>query len=361
MSLRRTVERLAEFPTRNSLSPDLRPAVEWLADEYRAIPGMHVEIMEFNLPAGPRVPQETPVCQLIATLPGPSPHLVMQSAHIDSLCLGTDPATGRAPGANDDASGVAVGLEVARYLAASAHRNTLRFVAYCGEEQGLLGSKALAARATAEQWPLLGILNNDMVGSSTNLNGQKEAHALRVYADLPARELARYAEWQVRQAMPDFSLRLHYRADRFGRGGDHTPFALAGFPALRFTEVYEEWAHQHTPEDTPENMDFDLLARSAQANEVIMRSLAASGPAPTQVTFDPAASYHTQLSWQAEPGETYEVYYRLTSAATWEGCLRVGATDHVEIRDLNKDEYLFAVAATGGIPVEAAPQNRSGA
>lgn len=356
MSVRATVERLSSFPTRNSLSPYLRPAVDWLASEYAAIPGMDVEIMEFVLPEGPRVPKPTPVCQLIATLRGETDQLVIQSAHIDSLCLGVDPVSGNAPGANDDASGIAAGLEAARRLAKERHRHSLRFVAFCGEEQGLLGAKALAARAVEEGWSILGVLNNDMVGSSQNLNGQKEAHALRVYADTPGRELARYAEWQVRNQMPDFRLRLHYRADRFGRGGDHTPFAQQGFPALRLTEVYEEWEHQHTPLDTPENMDFELLERSAEANEVVLRALANSGQSPKGVSFATKAGYHTELAWESSAGASYEVYWRLTSSPLWDGCLAVGACDSVVMRDLNKDEFIFGVAATGGIPVEATPR-----
>lgn len=350
-ALKEIVEHLSSFPTRNSLSPYLRPAMEWVADQYRAIPGMEVELMEFILPVGPRVPEPTPVVQVIATLRGERSDLVMQSAHVDSLCLGVNPVDGRAPGANDDASGVAVGICVARSLAHQKPKNSLKFVATCGEEQGLLGAKALAARAKEEHWPILGILNNDMVGSSRNLNNQSEPHALRLYSDLPARELARYAEWVVRQTSSDFKLKMHLRPDRFGRGGDHTPFANLGFPAVRLTEVHEEWAHQHTSEDTVENMDFEFLARSAEANRVVMDQLSKSGPAPTNVTFDPKAGYHTNLSWQGEP-QAYQVFWRETSSATWQGCQRVTGQG-AEMKNLNKDEFIFGVAAEHGVPVEA--------
>lgn len=350
-ALREIVEHLASYPTRNSLSPYLRPAMEWVADQYRAIPGIEVELMEFTLPVGNRVPEPTPVVQVIATLPGEGHDMVMQSAHVDSLCLGVDPKTGRAPGANDDASGVAVGICVARSLSGQPSKNTLRFVAYCGEEQGLLGAKALAARAKEEGWPILGILNNDMVGSSRNLNGQSEPNALRLYSDLPAREFARYAEWVVRQNCPDFRLKMHLRPDRFGRGGDHTPFANLGFPAVRLTEVYEEWDHQHTPEDTVENMDFEFLARSAEANRVVMDTLSKAEPAPTNVTFDPKAGYHTHLKWEGE-ASTYEVFWRETSSATWQGSQVVTGTD-ATMKNLNKDEFIFGVAAKNGVPVEA--------
>ncbi len=349
--LREIVEHLSSFPTRNSLSPYLRPAMEWVADQYRAIPGMEVELMEFNLALGNRVPEPTSVVQVIATLPGDRPDIVMQSAHVDSLCLGADPKTGRAPGANDDASGVAVGICVARALAAEQRRSTLRFVAYCGEEQGLLGAKALAKRAQEEDWPILGILNNDMVGSSRNLNSQCEANALRLYSDVPAREFARYAEWVVRQSCADFRLKLHLRPDRFGRGGDHTPFANLGFPAVRLTEVFEEWAHQHTTEDTIENMDFEFLARSAEANRVVIDALSNAEAAPINVRFDPKAGYHTNLSWQGE-GQAYQVFWRETSSAIWQGCQRVTGQG-AEMKNLNKDEFIFGVAAEHGVPVEA--------
>ncbi len=379
--LRSIVEHLSSYPTRNSHSAYLRPAMEWVAEQYQAIPGMEVELMEFMLPVGRRVPEPTPVVQVIATLPGDCPDIVMQSAHVDSFVLNGDQATARAPGANDDASGVAVGICVARALALErgapaphplttsgagaphsgaggagaphSRRNTLKFVAYCGEEQGLLGAKALADRAVAENWSVLGILNNDMVGSSTNLNGQSERNALRLYSDLPAREFARYAEWTVRQNCPDFRLKMHLRADRYGRGGDHTPFANAGFPAVRLTEVFEEWAHQHTTEDTVENMDFELLARSAEANRVVMDALSRAHPAPQNVRFDPAAGYHTLLSWDAEPGVEYCIFWRETSSAIWEGSEILGSVSEAKIVNRNKDEYVFGVAAEGGIPVEA--------
>ncbi len=358
--LRTIVEHLSSYPTRNSHSEFLRPATEWVAEQYRAIPGMEVEMMEFTLPVGRRVPEPTPVVQVIATLPGDSSDIVMQSAHVDSFVLSGEQATARAPGANDDASGVAVGICVARALALEcgapaprSRRNTLKFVAYCGEEQGLLGAKALADRAVAENWSVLGILNNDMVGSSTNLNGQCERNALRLYSDLPAREFARYAEWMVRQNCPDFRLKMHLRADRYGRGGDHTPFANAGFPAVRLTEVFEEWAHQHTTEDTVENMDFELLACSAEANRVVMDALSRAHPAPQNVRFDPAAGYHTLLSWDAEPGVEYRVFWRETSRAIWEGSELLGVVSEAKMANLNKDEYVFGVAAENGIPVEA--------
>lgn len=379
-NLRSIVEHLSSYPTRNSHSAYLRPAMEWVAEQYRAIPGMEVEMMEFTLPVGRRVPEPTPVVQVIATLPGDSPDIVMQSAHVDSFVLEGEQATARAPGANDDASGVAVGICVARALAlesgapaphsppASAagaphsgtsgagaplsRRNTLKFVAYCGEEQGLLGAKALAERATAEHWNVLGILNNDMVGSSRNLNGQQEGNALRLYSGEPAREFARYAEWTVRQA-GDFRLKFQLRADRFNRGGDHTPFANAGFPAVRLTEVFEEWAHQHTLEDTVDNMDFEFLARSAEANRVVMDRLSRASAAPTEVQFALKAGYHAELSWKSEPGVRYEVYWRPTASAVWEGMLEVGETDHALLKNLNKDDYFFGVSALGGVPVEA--------
>ncbi len=281
----------------------------------------------------------------------------MQSAHVDSFVLQGDQATARAPGANDDASGVAVGLAVARTFAGQRRQNTLRFVVYCGEEQGLLGAKALAARATEEKWSVLGILNNDMVGSSTNLNGQKEANALRLYSDLPAREFARYAEWVVRRNCADFRLKMHLRPDRFNRGGDHTPFANAGFPAVRLTEVYEEWAHQHTEADTVENMDFELLARSAEVNRVVMDALSNSAPAPANVVFDTAAGYHTHLTWSATPGVRYQVFWRETSSAIWQGSEAVGEVSTATMRNLNKDEHFFGVASESGVPVEALPAN----
>jgi hypothetical protein len=355
--LRATVTKLASYPTRNSLSKEVHQAAAWLADEYRAIPGIEVELMEYTLPQGRRVPQPTPCVQVVATLKGSSPETIIIGAHLDSLNLSVAPTEGPAPGANDDASGVALTLELARQLAGTTPRRTIKFVAFTGEEQGLLGAIALAQRAKDENWPIVAMLNNDTVGSSRNLSGQENTKQVRVFSEKgdnhDSRELARFIEWTVRQAVDDFTVKLVLRRDRFGRGGDHTPFVLQGFSAVRFIEVHEEFKHQHTPDDLVQQMDFDYLANVTRANLAAVWSLAHALPAPTKVTLVRDQTHDTTLTWEGEPGVPYTVYWRDTASAEWQGSMAVGEVERATVPLVNKDDHIFAVGAAGGVPVLA--------
>jgi hypothetical protein len=352
-----TVERLAAFPTRNSLSPGVRDACAWVADQFRKIPGCEVELMEYVLPAGRRIPEDTPCVQVVATLPGETDDWVLVGGHLDSLNLAGPAATARAPGANDDASGVALALECARLLSGKKYRNTLVFVAFTGEEQGLHGSRALAQREKEKGRKIVAVLNNDTVGASENLSGQSDKSRVRVFSDSAAetgsRELARYVEWLAREAAGEFGVKLVFRSDRFGRGGDHTPFAEAGYPAVRFIEVFEEYSRQHTDQDLPEFVDPQYLANVARVNLHSLRALAMAGPAPGDVRVVRDQSHDTTLSWTAEPGTEYAVYWRATTSPVWEGRQAVGSGGRATIRLMNKDDHVFAVGAVPGVPVEA--------
>lgn len=355
-ALRATVERLSAWNTRNTLTPECREALEWLAAEYAALPGMQVEIMEYILPVGKRVEREQPAYQLIATLPGDSPSIVALGAHLDSLRLGEDPFTAHAPGANDDASGIAACLEVARALAREKRRNTLKVFAFTGEEQGLVGAGACAARAERGGWDLLGLLNNDTVGNCSTLDGCSDRQTVRLFSATPpeggqSRELARYAEFATRGCIEDFEVRLVLRRDRFWRGGDHTPFAARGFSAVRFTESCEEYSRQHTTEDTSASVDFEYLAKVAEANLLTARALLSAGPPARNLTTERAGFSRTRLAWEGEDGE-WAVYWRATTSAVWEGSLEVG--DHGCVIDRVLDDTVFGVGPPGGVPTVGA-------
>ncbi len=355
--LRQTVELLTAFPTRNSLSPNLRPACEALKAQLHQHNALQVELMDYTLPQGRRIPEPTPCTQVIATLPGTRPNRILIGGHLDSLNLSVKPEEGPAPGANDDASGVAVTAEIARILAAQSHPNMLQFIAFTGEEQGLLGATALAARAKSENWIIDAMLNNDAVGSSSNLSGQKDDQSIRIFSEEAethnSRELARFAELIIRETQPEFSAKLVFRRDRFGRGGDHTPFASAGFNAVRFIEVHEEFAHQHTPDDTIDKMDFDYLARVAAANLAVMATLAQAGDSPQEVQIKRDQTHDTTITWKATPGIKYVVYHRETTSPVWQSAVPVGEADSHTVKLVNKDDHIFAVGAEYGVPLEA--------
>ncbi|HZH99411.1 MAG TPA: M20/M25/M40 family metallo-hydrolase [Fimbriimonadaceae bacterium] len=369
--LRATVEKLAGFHTRNTLSPGLTEAAEWLASEYRKIPGVEAELMKYVLPKGRRVPEDKEVVQVVAKLRGTAPDgerkVVIVGGHLDSLNLEVDPVSGRAPGANDDASGVALSLELARVMSTRKWKHDLVFVGFSGEEQGLNGARALARRARAEGWRIEAMLNNDTVGSSGNLSGQRDEKHVRVFSDEPpvrqadaepgplqnSRELARYIEFVTRKAVPDFSVKLVLRRDRFGRGGDHTPFSEEGFSAVRFIEVHEEYTRQHTPHDLPEFMDWRYLANVTRANLVAMTHLADAGAAPENVRIDTKQGHDTTLTWKAQAGVRYVVYWRDTASAVWQGSFEAGEAAAYTVKGINKDDHFFAVGAENGVPIAA--------
>lgn len=357
--LENTVRRLSSFVTRNTLSPGCSDAADWLIGQFQSIPGIQVEKMVYRLPKGQRVPEETDAVQVVATLPGETADCIIVAGHMDSLVIGAEPSSGRAPGANDDATGVAVTLEMARLLSGRKWRNTIKFVAFSGEEQGLLGSKALAKRAKEEGWRIVAVLNNDTVGSPSEKADKASRQSVRVFSEeyqgltgLPhqSRELARYVEFCA-QGIRGFRVRLVYRKDRFGRGGDHSPFVAEGFNGVRITETYEDFHRQHTVEDIADRIDWNYLRNVAKVNLAALQNLAKAGPPPTEVRYDPKQAYDTVVRWKGR-GE-FRVYWRDSASPVWQGSLYVGDAHDALIKGVNKDHCIFAVGAEGGIPVVA--------
>jgi len=306
---------------------------------------------------GRRMVEEKDVVQVVAVLPGRTDRRLLVGGHIDSLNLQDDPVTGRAPGADDDGSGTAVTMELARVFAQKQWEQTLVFVLFSGEEQGLLGSTALAQRAKDEQWNLEAVFNNDIVGSSSNSSGYSNTKEIRVFSeesdDHQSRELARFTEWTVRHALDDFGVKLVLRLDRFGRGGDHSSFSSLGFNAIRFCEVHEEFDRQHNGEDNPEFIDPQYIRNAARANFAVMSAMADAKPAPTRVRVDRRQGHDTRLTWSSEEGVEYVVYWRDSASPVWQGSFSAGAVSEFTVMGINKDDHTFAVGAVGGLPVVA--------
>ncbi|MBI5708665.1 MAG: M20/M25/M40 family metallo-hydrolase [Armatimonadetes bacterium] len=409
--LRATVEKLASFNTRNTNTPELFQAAEWIAGEYKKIPGLQVELYKYQVKRGSRIPADKEVVEVVAVLPGRTNRRILVGGHFDTINMGqgADPFTARSPGANDDGSGTALALELARILSQRKWENTLVFCAFSGEEQGLLGSGALAKRAREENWDLEAVLSNDMVGNTHNDLSQKETKFVRVFSEeyvpspstrtrgadsQPAgvsqstsppvgevgkrsepgegvaappaaqqgegprphnsRELARFIEWQVRQTMKGrHGIKLVFRRDRFGRGGDHTPFVRQGFTAVRFVEVIEEYNRQHTVNDLPEFIDYAYFANNVRANLCSMAALANAGEAPTNVRMVRDQGHHSKITWRGTPGVKYVVYWRETSSPVWQGVFEVGEKTEFIAQKINVDDHMFAVGAVGGVPVAA--------
>jgi Zn-dependent M28 family amino/carboxypeptidase len=216
---------------------------------------------------------------IIATLPGRAnpPQVIIISAHYDSRTVDISDTRSAAPGANDDGSGVAAVLELARALSAQTLDATFKFILFAGEEEGLFGSEHLAPLMRKDGVRIIAMLNNDIIGDVTGSDGRRVDNRVRIFSgdpdNGPSRQLARDAKRIVERAMPAFGVELVAALDRAGRGGDHIAFHYAGFPAIRFIEAVENLEHQHSASDRVEFMDMDYLANVVRANLAVALEL----------------------------------------------------------------------------------------
>ena len=266
-----------------------------------------------------------------------------------------------APGANDNGSGTALTMELARVFAESGLRfeATLAFVLWAGEEQGLVGSRAHVARLANTQTPVEATFNNDIVGNIRGGNGIVDAESVRVYSDGPedsmSRSLARYVERIAAIYVPSHRVRLLARSDRFSRGSDHTAFSSQGYPAVVFREANENFSKQHSAMDTVDGVNVPYLAQNVRVNAAGAASLALAPPAPViidargQVTIGRQPSgYDANLRWKSAPGAVaYRVYWRQASESTWQHTQLVGDVTQFVLTGLSIDDFVFGVAAVG--------------
>lgn len=372
-----TVRKLVSFGTRHTLSSQTDPvrgigaARDWIFRELRSYPGqLSVELQSFVQPPSPRIPVATTITNVLATLRGskdPS-RIYVVSGHYDSRASDPLDAVSDAPGADDDASGVAAVMEIARVLATRDVDATIVFAAVAGEEQGLYGAAHLASKLTGVQ----GMFTNDIVGAAP----AHASHVVRLFAegvptsetpeqaavrrsvggenDSPSRQLARFA---MDLAGTGMTVEVIYRRDRYLRGGDHIPFLERGFPAARFTEPHEDYAHQHQNVrvengvqygDLPEFCDFGYMTRVARVNAAVLWSLATAPGTPRNVRIRTnRLTNETDLVWDVDPAAGgYEVVWRPTEAADWTHRIPVGAVGAHTV-DLSKDNVFFGVRAIG--------------
>ena len=386
--LKATDEHLVSFGTRSTFSETAAPgrgvfaARDWIADQFRRIAAgtngrMTVSLDEYVQKAdGKRVPRDVKISSVVATLKGDEPggRTYVMSSHYDSRNTDDADGTRDAPGADDNGSGTSAVLEAARVLAPTKLHATLIFATYDSEEQGLFGSAHHAQTLRASGVDVQGDLNNDIVGTSIGDHGEKNPGFVRVFSealpagadpkrvnllgsenDSPSRELARFAHQNGNFYVPGFDGELIYRADRFLRGGDQGSFTAAGFPAIRFVEPVETFAHQHQDVrveggvqygDLVRFMDFDYLARVTQYNVAVLAALA-SGPArpgKAWVSIKDLTN-DTTLGWTAVPGAArYEIVRRRTTDALWTDATDAGTATGITL-PFSKDNWLFAVRA----------------
>jgi hypothetical protein len=387
-----TVRRLVAFGTRHTLSSQDDPvrgigaARDWIFEQmsgYAAASGgrMTVEKQSYTQEPGPRIPTPTVITNVVATLRGTSSpeRVYVISGHYDSRVTDVLNATADAPGANDDASGVAVVMELARLFATRPTAATLVFTAVAGEEQGLFGSAFQARQYKAAGVDVQGMFSNDIVGSSVADDGTRDPRTIRLFAegvptaetpaeasvrqsvggenDSPSRQLARFVQDVAENDATGMNVRIIYRRDRYLRGSDHISYLQQGYPAARFTEPNEDFRHQHQDVrvedgvqfgDLPEFCDFGFITRVAKVNGAALWSLANGPGTPRGVNILTAAlTNDTTLRWQRGPERDlagYEVVWRETTAPEWTHVVPVGDVTTATI-DLSKDNVFFGVRA----------------
>ena len=304
---------------------------------------------------------------------------IIMSGDIDSRVSDPTDYTSTSPGANDNASGMAGTLEAARVLSKYTFENSIIYVGLSGEEQGLFGGKGLAEYAKAQGWEIIGILNNDMIGNITGVDGtvsntdfrifsepvpptetERERNARRFYGgevDGISRQLARHIHKQVKKYMPEMNPMLIYRLDRFGRGGHHRPFNDAGFAGVRIMEAHENYTQQHQDireeggiayGDVLEHVNFDYAAKLTAVNAISLASLAWAPTPPETVALGGAVAPAATFSWDAVPVAVgYKIYWRDTTSPTWDMSRNVGNVTSFTLKGMVVDNYFFGVSAVG--------------
>jgi len=388
-----TIRKLVSFGTRSTLSDQNDPnrgigaARDWIYGEFQKISAdcgncLTVEKQSFLQPKANRVPEPTTLTNVVATLKGTTDpdRVYVVSGHYDTMC--SSPTDGKcdAPGANDDGSGTATVIELARVMSKRRFDATIIFVTVAGEEQGLLGSTHFAQQASEKKMNIEGMFTNDIVGGVTSQKNSPNRNKVRVFSegvpsdetpqqantrrsvggenDSPSRELARFIKEQSDRYLKNFKVWMIYRRDRYLRGGDHIPFLERGYTAVRITEADEDYTHQHQNVrtengvfygDTPEYVDFEYTANVARVNLIALASLAYAPAKPKNVGIVTARlTNDTELKWDASTDTDlagYEIVWRDTTAPEWTDSAFVGNVTDFLVKGRSKDNYFFGVRA----------------
>ncbi|HSP41177.1 MAG TPA: M28 family metallopeptidase [Gillisia sp.] len=389
------IRKLAGFGTRNTFSDTISQirgigaARRWIKSEFDKISSECNNCMQVfyqkdlvTTKDGARVPHDAWVVNVVAVQKGskyPNRYIIM-SGDIDSRASDTMDFETDAPGANDNASGMAGTIEAARVLSKYKFENSIIYVGLSGEEQGLFGGKGLAEYAKANNWEIIGVLNNDMIGNIEGVNGVIDNRSFRIFSEpVPpteterernnrrsqggevdgiSRQLARYVYKTTTTYMPEMNPMLIYRLDRFGRGGHHRPFNDLGYAGIRIMETNENYYRQHQDirtengieyGDVVEGVNFDYTAKLTAVNAINLASLAWAPPAPTKVEIGGIVEPSTKFKWEKVQGDIagYKIYWRETTAPLWENSRFVGDVDEFTLTGIVIDNYFFGISTVG--------------
>ena len=389
------VETLANFGTRHTLSDTLSEtrgigaARRWIKKSFTQISadcGNCLDVFEQKnmfKADGRRLTRDVWINNIVAIQRG-SVHpnrFVIMSGDIDSRVSDPNNFTSDSPGANDNATGMAGAIEAARVLSKYRFANSIVYVGLSGEEQGLYGGKGLAQYALDNNWEIIGVLNNDMIGNIEGVDGVIDNRSFRIFSeptpvteterarkqrrfyggevDGISRQLARYVHKTTQTYMPEMNPMLIYRLDRFGRGGHHRPFNDVGFAGIRIMEAHENYNRQHQDirnengiayGDVLSGVNAAYAAKLTTVNAISLAALAWAPPAPKEVAIGGVVAPSTRLEWVASESPNtagYVVYWRDTTSPTWQYSKYVGNKTQTTLDGIVLDNYLFGVAAVG--------------
>lgn len=385
---------LANFGTRNTFSDTISntrgigAARRWIKKEFESISKdckncLNVFYQKDLVKAdgNDRVPQDTWIVNVVAVQKGtkyPNRYIIM-SGDIDSRNSDGSDFTKDAPGANDNASGMAGAIEAARVLSKYKFENSIVYLGLSGEEQGLFGGKGFAEYAKKNGWEIIGVFNNDMIGNIQGVDGvisnrdfrifsepvpptetQREREMRRFYGgevDGISRQLARYVYKTTKTYMPEMNPMMVYRLDRFGRGGHHRPFNDLGWAGIRIMEAHENYNQQHQDirtengieyGDKLEYVNFDYAAKLTAVNAINLASIASAPPEPKNVAIGGIVEPSAKLKWEKVDGAVgYKIYWRDTTSPSWDHSRNVGDVSEFTLEGIVIDNSFFGVASIG--------------
>ena len=389
------IKKLVSFGTRHTLSDTISittgigAARRWIKKSFKDISSNCNNCLEVSYQKNyfiknkRRLIKDVWINNVIAIQRGlvnPNRYIIM-SGDIDSRVSDPNNYTSLSPGANDNASGMAGVIEAARVLSKYKFDNSIIYVGLSGEEQGLYGGAGLANYAKKNNWEIIGILNNDMIGNIEGVDGVIDNLSFRIFSEpTPAnesevsirrrrfyggevdgnsRQLARYIHNTVRNYMPEMNPMMIYRLDRFGRGGHHRPFNDLGYAGVRIMEAHENYNRQHQDirtengieyGDVISGVNFKYAKKLTAVNAINLASLGWSPEEPKNVKIGGAVKPSTKLKWENPKNSKilgYKIYWRKTTSAYWENSRFVGDTNEFTLKGIVIDNFLFGVSSVG--------------
>ena len=390
--IKKDVKKLASFGTRHTLSDTLSKkrgigaARRWIKSSFNKISKECDNCLEISYQKNyflknRRLVKDVWINNVVAIQRGskyPNRYIIM-SGDIDSRVSDPNDFTSDSPGANDNASGMAGVIEAARVLSKYKFDNSIIYVGLSGEEQGLYGGAGLAKYAKEQNWEIIGVLNNDMIGNIEGVDGIIDNISFRIFSEpTPAneseisrkkrrfyggevdgnsRQLARYIHKTVTKYMPEMNPMMIYRLDRFGRGGHHRPFNDLGYAGVRIMEAHENYNRQHQDiriedgieyGDVISGVNFKYAKKLTAVNAINLASLGWSPKEPKNVKIGGIVEPSTKLKWDISKDKNiigYKIYWRKTTSPFWENSRLVGKVNNYKLNGIVIDNYLFGVSS----------------